>query len=310
MNFLNTTRWKNDDENITNVDEAIAKFLDKDGTEISSKQGSKKYSDIVVGKVFDDAENITILGKDVNYNAVSGHYLSTSPVTMNQHDVNFFVIVYEVDGRVYFIINRNTDALPILRSFLSIERRNKIVKYNVALDSNMLLYFVYRVFENDSTFTYIESNQEEIELVVKNLTGLKGSTETSNLSVDGSSISKLISTLSLLLEIKQLSELKMNIAMDKHPKINILLKKDGLIGVSVNDYAGNFDNRESPDQKRTDLFLHVYLFVLPIILSEYGEAIDSQSDGNEEKAWGRTQINKFLSEIKTQLESKIDEFEI
>lgn len=302
MTFLNTTRWINNDSSITNVDDAISKIISKNGQEILSRNDNGvDFHDVSVNKVFEETQVGTYLDSTVNFNSVQGRFekiRADEPV-----DTNFFVIVYQVEssGKIYFIINRNTDARRILRSFLDFSGREEVTNYNVELNSNMLLYFVYRVFEGQSNFTYTLASAEDLQVSVKNLTGIKGATETSNkLSADGTTISKLISTLSLLLEVKELQQVRLDTSMLQHESINISLNDSGLISIDSTDYVGILEN-EPNQEKQTRLLLHVYLVVLPVILNEYTDASDED--------WGAEEISNFMKKIKEQLVNKIDQFD-
>lgn len=293
MTFLNTTRWVNNDTSISNVDEAIAHFVSKDGKGIPSRNdGGIDFRDVSVIRVFEETQTGMYLDSKITFNAVKGRFYKTR--AGEPTDTNFFVVVYQVEvtGQIYFIINRNTDAQRILRAFLEFNGREEVTNYNVALNSNMLMYFVYRVFEAQANFSYTLASADELQVAVRNLTGIKGATETSNkLSADGTSMSKLISTLSLLLEIKDL----------QHESINIILNNNGLIGVEATNYVGVLED-EPNEEKQTKLLLHVYLVVLPVILNEYTDASDED--------WGPEAISGFMKRIKDQLIDKIDQVDI
>ncbi|MCT0485674.1 hypothetical protein [Weissella paramesenteroides] len=302
MTYLNTTRWINNDSSITTVDDAISRIISKNGQAIHPRNDNGvDFHDVSVNKVFDETQVGNYLDSTVKFNSVQGRFekiRAGEPV-----DTNFFVIVYQVESsqKIYFIINRNTDARRILRSFLDFSGREEVTNYNVELNSNMLLYFVYRVFEGQSNFTYTLASADDLQVSVKNLTGIKGATETSNkLSADGTTISKLISTLSLLLEVKELQQVRLDTSMLKHESINISLNDSGLISIDSNDYVGILEN-EPNQEKQTRLLLHVYLVVLPVILNEYTDASDED--------WGAEEISNFMEKIKNQLINKIDQFD-
>ncbi|MDY2528760.1 hypothetical protein SOP56_02665 [Weissella confusa] len=299
MTYLNTTRWINNDTSISDVDEAISKIISKNGQDILSRNISGiDFNNVLVTKVFDNTLEGLYLDSKIKFNAVKGQFEKniSGEVTVT----NFFVVVYQLEstGDIYFIINRNTDAQRILRAFLEFNGKEELSKRNVALNSNLLMYLVYRVFEDQSNFSYTRTSADEFQIAVRNLTGIKGATETSNkLSADGTTISKLISTLSLLLEIKELQQVRLDTRMVDHESINIVLHNDGLIGVESTNYVGTFED-EPNDEKQTKLLLHIYLVVLPVILSEYNDASDEN--------WGPEEISEFMNHIKEQLSEKID----
>lgn len=301
MTRMNTTQWQSTSDKIGSVDTAVGCFMtnnQKDTIELRSNS----YTDIKVEKVYEDVQEDTFLESTIKFNALTGSFKKITEASIANGDVNtvnFFVIVYERNGIISFIINRNTDAKTILRSFLGIEERDTIVNSNIELNSDMLLYFVYRVFMNKDEFSYTLSSQDDLEITVTDLIGIKGATVTSNrLSADGDTISKLISTLSLLLEVTDLQEVCINTRVGgEHQQISMLLKENGLIGVEITDYTGSFENKPS-NERRTYLLLYVYLVVLPVILSEYR--------GSSEDEWGTIVINDFLQSLKDQLISKLD----
>lgn len=300
MTYLNTTRWINNDSTISTVDDAISKIISKNEQDIQANSiGGIDFHNVSVSKVFDESLEASYLDVRIKFNAVKGNFEKniSGDVTTT---TNFFVVVYQIEltGDIYFIINRNTDAKRILRAFLEFNGKEEVTKKNVALDSDLLMYFVYRVFEDQSNFSYTQESADEFQIAVRNITGIKGATDTSNkLSADGTTISKLISTLSLLLEIKELQQVRLDTRMVDHESINIVLHNDGLIGVESTNYVGAFED-EPNDEKQTKLLLHIYLVVLPVILSEYNDASDEN--------WGPKEISEFMNHIKEQLSEKID----
>lgn len=306
MTLLNTTRWINNNNSIATVDDAISKIFSKNEQSITARnEGGIDFHEITVNKVFEETQCGTYLDSTIRFNGVQGSFEKTraGERTDDSAKINFFVIVYQVEssGKIYFIINRNTDARRILRSFLDFSGREEVTNYNVELNSNMLLYFVYRVFEGQSNFTYTLASADDLQVSVKNLTGIKGATETSNkLSADGTTISKLISTLSLLLEVTELQQVRLDTSMLHHQSINISLNNSGLISVDANDYTGILED-EPNNKKQIELLLHVYLVVLPVILNEYTNA--------STEGWGSKEISNFMKKIKEQLINKIDQFD-
>ena len=106
----------------------------------------------------------------------------------------------------------------------------------------------------------------------------------------------LISTLSFLLESRNMRQVKIDFTCLNHPKISLLLQKDTLT-LYLEDYIGAFD-QDDENQKIAKLYLTIYLELLPFLIQEYNTDI---SNG----LWNNSKYINFIKEVSDELTKKI-----
>lgn len=214
--------------------------------------------------------------------------------------INFHLVLYKVEEDIFIVINRNADASTIIRRLLGYKQKNELESSQFKLNNSLFLWTVEKVFNDDEgELSYTTSNQSELSLLINNVTGIKGETPQSNkLTASGNTIVKLLSTLSLLLEVNKLRQIQVEIEMVKHEQLFIKLQKDGVIGFEQLDYSGEFEN-DPQSVRSTKLILLIYETIMPIIMTEYKTDVD-------ENIWNDKKVEKFIDDIKQLLITKVD----
>ena len=135
-----------------------------------------------------------------------------------------FIIPYEVNGKVKYIIDKNSSALTIIRKMLLYTKNGAVKKSNIKFVPDEFVWMISRVYNGENI---LEGGSDNLGNVVLNsIRGFKGDTEDSltTISAEGESVMNIISTLSFLIESKNLHQISIDFSYRKHPRDNWLPK--------------------------------------------------------------------------------------
>lgn len=300
MSWMNTTRWLDKSKN--DLEEICKSLLKKDGKDLvpSDKRENLSYFNVKIKLTSTDTDFPGIKGK-IEYKAFEGTFERGKVKGQLENSlINFHLVLYKVEEDIFIVINRNADASTIIRRLLGYKQKNELESSQFKLNNSLFLWTVEKVFNDDEgELSYTTSNQSELSLLINNVTGIKGETPQSNkLTASGNTIVKLLSTLSLLLEVNKLRQIQVEIEMVKHEQLFIKLQKDGVIGFEQLDYSGEFEN-DPQSVRSTKLILLIYETIMPIIMTEYKTDVD-------ENIWNDKKVEKFIDDIKQLLITKVD----
>lgn len=300
MSWMNTTRWLDKSKN--DLEEICKSLLKKDGKDLvpSDKRENLSYFNVKIKLTSTDTDFPGIKGK-IEYKAFEGTFERGKVKGQLENSlINFHLVLYKVEEDIFIVINRNADASTIIRRLLGYKQKNELESSQFKLNNSLFLWTVEKVFNDDEgELSYTTSNQSELSLLINNVTGIKGETPQSNkLTASGNTIVKLLSTLSLLLEVNKLRQIQVEIEMVKHEQLFIKLQKDGVIGFEQLDYSGEFEN-DPQSVRSTKLILLIYEIIMPIIMTEYKTDVD-------ENIWNDKKVEKFIDDIKQLLITKVD----
>lgn len=296
--MINTTRWQDlRKKDLNGVLEKIKKNNNKDLPPNRGKNG-KTFFDFKVNVVTNGIEKIKMLNEEISYFSVEASYYLLNEDSDARVPYHLIVIVYKKEDKLYYIINRNSDAKKILRRILNIAENNALSEKKVKITDYMSFWIVQCIYKKKNSLTYSKKDYNNIDITMDKMIGIKGSTPQENkLMAQGNTIGKLISTLSLLLEINSFQETRIEISMEKHERIILALyNKDGRVGTDINLYNGKYEN-ESAGKKSTKLLLLLYLEIIPIIKSNY---VAEEKKNNDE-------TNEFISDIANILIEKLNQ---
>lgn len=291
-----TTRWK--DLQIKSIDVAIDKLID----EVTSDERMTNISwdNWTLKRVFSENQTMKLNGKDVKYNYISYAYDQTTAGSVSVEDrvtrKEGFIIVYDSGGGVNYIVNQNSSAMKFLRKLLTYTGKNELEKNSFELSNDFFIWLIYRVYYDNNS---IEMAPESKEMMLDSIKGIKGDTDDSQttVSASGETVMNVISTLSFLLESRNLNQVKIDLTYTEHNNISLLLQK-GTVNVYLEDYIGSFGKEEQVEQKTAKLYLMVYLEILPLLMQEYNMDI-----GNE--LWNQEIYKKFLRDVADTITEKV-----
>ncbi|RUT61094.1 hypothetical protein C1149_19840 [Clostridium botulinum] len=111
---------------------------------------------------------------------------------------------------------------------------------NYQVDSDFFIWLISKVYYDQNT---IEINsQTDVKLVLKSIRGFKGDSQDylTKVSASGESVMKIISTLSFLLESRNINQIRINIDYGNNRGIVIELNINNSIRINTDIYIGDY----------------------------------------------------------------------
>lgn len=293
-----TTRWtESGDKNLDRVIEILLNVPNND-----SFSDSTSYTNWNIEKKFNENKRVHLNNRDIDYNLIKYSYDQVSPGDQPVEDRSVhkdgFIIIYWNGSHVSYIISRNSDGLRILRKMLKYSGKNEIIKNVFEIDSDFFVWLISKVYIGENI---IETQNEILgNIFLDTIKGFKGDTEDllTKVSASGESVINIISTLSFLLESKNLNQIKIDLEYRKHANIELVLDNKGTISTDLLQYQGE-DDTLSSDEKLARVYLVIYIEILPILLQAY----NSEKENNE---WNAQKNIEFLKKVAEDLSDKVE----
>ena len=296
-----TTRWM--DRNFHDIEEVIARFNSLQEMK-SSRLGGILYKNLYKEIMYQDIQKFEFNDKSILYNVFEVSVDAISPGVGSEESrtqkINFRVIAYESNKEINYIINRNSDALSLLRKIFSYEGKNEIVSNSITFNGDNFLWFINKVFYKENSFQISNSMQESKELIINQIIGIRGETPDENrLSAQGNTVLNLISTLSFILETKQVRQLMLRVEYTEHENVEIILNDKGKVSIDIDSYSGVYENFEI-NKEIAVILLFVYIDVLPQFILFYYSDIENSN-------WTFETRNAFLDDLQEELIHRLKE---
>ncbi|MCU0199886.1 hypothetical protein [Levilactobacillus brevis] len=310
---MQVTRWI--DKKKKNIDEAIEALTSHDGMDIEKKSGT--WNNLRTQKAVEKNQEMAIGERNIVFNVVTYSYSVTLsddslPIEERTTKRSGKVIVYwEKENPIKYIINRNFDALTVLRFLLAYNSKNEIIDNQPKLNTDMFDWLIKKIYlkEND-----IELASGDSVLSIDNLVGFKGhpadeEKTVSVVSTAGTTVMNILSTLSFLLESAEIKQVEFNVSCGEHENIKLMLSEK-VLGSDVNKYEGILDDDVNIDKllKEAKIYLLCYLKLLPAIMQNYdfSKTVDKEDPESEKPSWSSEVHTKFLERVAKDLQEKID----
>ncbi|EKS4344862.1 hypothetical protein [Clostridium sporogenes] len=297
--MASVTRWV-DKESISlenTIDNIITISERENDSEVTTRYCNWKSE-----KMFNEIEITQFNNREIKYNYFSISFDSVRPGVEPVEDRTThnkcFVIVYFNGSSVNYIIDRNSDAKTILRKLLNYSGKNEIMENNFKVDSDLFIWLISKVYHDENT---IEINsQTDVKLVLKSIRGFKGDSQDylTKVSASGESVMKIISTLSFILESRNINQIKINIDYGNNRGIIIELNINKSIRINTERYIGDYI-MEVEEKKISQLYLLFYLEIFPNLIQSYQNEKDSE-------LWNREKNIEFLKDVAKALTESID----
>lgn len=299
MAWLTTTRWI--DTKVKSIEDAVNLIMEDN--ESFSKEGSIVYKNLKKEKNFCETKNIILNNENVQYNMIQFLIDSVTPGDGVEESrttkINGLILIYKVGDSVKYLINRNYDALKLLRILCDYDGRGEIIEDKTNMSSDMFMWFVKSVYKKENTFSFTQKNQTEKDLAIESILGVRSETRDENkLSAQGNTVMNLISTLSFILESDKINQLIIRITYANHEVVEIKLTSKGVISCEIDSYSGDYENLETYELT-SNLLLLVYLEIIPNLKQVFYNDIDS---GN----WNKEQKEAFFQNIKSELVDRLE----
>ncbi|NFA59444.1 hypothetical protein K8O96_12215 [Clostridium sporogenes] len=297
--MASVTRWV-DKESIS-LENTIDNIMTISERENDSEV-TTRYCNWKSEKMFNEIEVTQFNNREIKYSYFSISFDSVRPGVEPVEDRTThnkcFVIVYFNGSSVNYIIDRNSDAKTILRKLLNYSGKNEIMENNFKVDSDLFIWLISKVYHDENT---IEINsQTDVKLVLKSIRGFKGDSQDylTKVSASGESVMKIISTLSFILESRNINQIKINIDYGNNRGIIIELNINNSIRINTERYIGDYI-MEVEEKKISQLYLLFYLEIFPNLIQSYQNEKDSE-------LWNREKNIEFLKDVAKALTESID----
>ncbi|MTV19173.1 hypothetical protein [Staphylococcus delphini] len=207
-----------------------------------------------------------------------------------------FVVVYSDGERTQYIINRamGATALSILRKINNSDKHKIIEAKSFEFDSDVFLWLISK-FKNDNKIDELE------ELVLKRVTGFKGSGNQATLTGSGNDVMNLFSTLSFIIEMESLKEILVQFQHSRNIYEIRFFESNSQIDVKIENYVGDYI-LHSEEIRYAVILMHCFIEVIPTVINAYQTDI-------ENKDWGDDKKNDFSNQILKAVKYNIDKVE-
>lgn len=295
-----TTRWI--DGQVRTLEEVVQTLLNGPIEDECSDGTTTIYSNWEICKEFENSATINLNSREIQYNLIRYEYDQVSPGSQPIEDRTVkkdgFIIVYATSGTVNYIINRNTDAMKLLRKMLNYSGKNEILKNAFNIESDFFVWLIRKMYIGESI---IATESEKLEdLSIDSIKAFKGDTEDflNKVSAQGESVINIISTLSFLLESKNVNQITVDIQYGEHENIELVLNNKDILSTNMGEYQGCFEV-ESENVSLAKLYLLLYIEIIPILVQQY--------KSEEEDGLWNAQINiEFLKKVASDLSNKVE----
>lgn len=293
-----TTRWSDSENSILeNVLERLLQIPEDD--EVGE---SIAYADWEINKKFNDNPKIMLNNREISYNLIKYSYNQISsgnqPIEDRTIPKNGFIVIYSNGVGISYIISRNSDAMKLLRKMLKYSGRNEISKNSFDIESDFFVWLISKVYTGKNI---IETESETLgNISLDTIKGFKGDTEDllNKVSATGESVINIISTLSFLLESKNLNQIKLNLEYRNHENIELVLTNNGTVTTALERYQGEYEEFDE-DELLAKLYLLIYIEILPLLVQAYKTDIDNDD-------WNPQKNIEFLKMVAADLSQKVE----
>lgn len=293
-----TTRWTDEkNDSFSTIDTLLlAAHPDEKGDDAAS------YLNWTIEKQFPKNQKVKLNGKIIEFNVYTFSVDRVPGGMLVEADMNVrrsgFVIPYLSAGKIRYIINRNSDALTLLRKMLGYTGKGEIIKTPLPVSGDLFVWLISKVYRGENL---IESASDSLAPVsIDSIRGFKGNTEDklTKVSTSGESVMNIISSLSFLIESQNLNQITLDIKYKEHTNIEVSLSKRHTVATSEERYLGEL-NKKPRYEAIADMILLLYIEILPIIIQDYQIAVEAT-------LWGQGRCVDFLQQVAVDLSKKIE----
>lgn len=297
-----TTRWA--DREIRSLDGVLDRMLKRAKEDAEKAKENVQYNNFRIEPLSGESHTISFNNKEIEFNYVSFSYDAVSngdePIEDRTKTYQGYIIIYNDEIKISYIINQNSNALRILRVLVDYTGKNEIKRNSFDISSDFFIWLINRVFNEENALTDV-SDDENGPIIINSIIGLRGDTEDllSRVATNGDSVMNILSTLSFLLESKQMKQIKVRLECAKHENIELVLNTSGTVDINLKEYIGCFENDEI-ELQTAKLFLFIYIELLPKLKQQYLSDMDNG-------IWNSDIHKKFLGDVAKKLQGKIED---
>lgn len=264
---------------------------------------STGYINWLIEKQFPDDKIEIFNGRTVKYNLFT-FSVDQVPVGLRLDDDSVskktgFIIPYEINGKVKYIIDKNSGAMALIRKMLFYSGKGEITKSQLPFTADKFVWMISKIYNRENT---LEGESEFLDnLTINTIRGFKGDTEDSltTISAEGESVINIISTLSFLIESKKLNQINIDFAYRTHTNIDVTLNNKNTVFVSENRYTGELLQNNTYYERVAKIILLLFTEVIPIIIQNYQNDVDLNM-------WNQSKCIEFLQNVADELFKKVE----
>ena len=140
---------------------------------------STGYVNWLIEKQFEYNKTEVFNGKNVKYNLFT-FSVDQIPVGLGLDDDSVskktgFIIVYEINGKVKYIIDKNSGALTLIRKMLFYTGKGEVVKRGLPFTADKFVWMISKIYSGENI---LEGGSEFLDnLTISTIRGFKGDTE-------------------------------------------------------------------------------------------------------------------------------------
>ncbi len=296
---MQITRWS--DETSRTLED-IEKLLISDHPDENSDT-SMGYANWNISKNYENNKTGTFNGKEIKYNFYT-YSVEQIPVGVVPTDDSVtkrtgFILVYQISGKVCYVTDRNSGAMTLIRKMLFYTGKGEIARIPGQFSADKFVWLIRKVYCGENVLDgsdYLDS------LNIKSIRGFKGDTEDSltKISAEGESVMNIISTLSFLIESRNLNQISLDIAYRGHKNIGVTLNNKNTIFIDDDRYLGELLQDYKWNERISHIILVLYFEVFPVIIQNYQNDLDSD-------LWSKEKTIAFLNQVANDLSVKVKE---
>ncbi|ELC8455191.1 hypothetical protein QYB58_000261 [Clostridium perfringens] len=296
--MANITRWLDTECKV--LQDAINTI--KGISERECESDVTRYCNWKIEKEFNEAKKIELNNNNIEYSYCSISFDTIrpgeEPVEDRTTHNKCFVIVYFSGSNVNYIIDRNSDAKTILRKLLNYSGKNEIKENNFNINSDLFIWLISKVYYNENILE--SSVKDESNIVLRSIKGFKGDSEDylTKVTASGESVIKIISSLSFILESRNINQIKIEIDYGQNKGIEVELNVKSFIKLDISNYIGEY-LLENEEETLVKLYLLFYLEIFPKIIQLY-------QNEKEAELWNKEGNIKFLEDVAKALTESIE----
>lgn len=295
-----TTRWK--DTELSSFEDIISKF--ENIAQIQNEPDKTTHCNWKSIKGFDEIKKERFNGREIKYNYFSISFDSirqgAEAIEDRTTHSKCLVIVYQNGSSINYIIEKNsTTAKTILRKILGYSGKKEVIPNIYEIKSDFFIWLISKVYYNQNE---IEVHNEYSEkLALESIRSFKGDTDDTlnTVSASGESVMKIISTLSFLLESRNINQINIDVNYGTHKGIIVKLDINNSITITLEKYIGEYFQFIEED-RMVKLYLLFYLEIFPNLIQAY-------EDEKESTSWGIDANADFLKKVAADLQNSINE---
>ncbi|WP_426348680.1 hypothetical protein ACPWSR_13110 [Alloiococcus sp. CFN-8] len=297
-----TTRWT--DNVLQEIDDSINKMLSYNSSG-SNDNDKIEYINWNLTKQLDENEKLNFNNRDIEFNYISFSYDKVTPGDQPLEDriTNHkgFIIVYSNGVNINYIINQKSSALLILRKLLGYNGRSEITSNCFLIESDLFIWLISKVYDLENVLGGEDSEEEYENIIIDAIKGFKGDTDDllTKVTADGESVMNIISTLSFLLESRNLKQIRLDMKYKNHNNVELTLDSKGTITTSTSGYVGEFEECGNRYSSISKIYLLIYLEIVPRIMQLF-------RDEKENDIWNEQANVNFLKKVASDLTEKVD----